>query len=145
MTMAVLFAALMMQAQDEVLRKYEEMDDVNTLFVTKNMLDSVPMEQFDIPGLNQMLQRIQSIKILSSRGGKASKGLGTKVPKKLSGKGFKNMLTTEKQGRDITVLQSKKDPSRVVMVVYQKPQAIVISMQGDFDDLKDDLNTIRKE
>lgn len=143
LTMAVLFAAMTMQAQDEVLEKYSEMGDVNTVAVTKNMLDRVPMEQFDIPGLNQMLQRIESIKILTSRGDKAGKKMGTKLPKQLSGKGFKEKLTTKKQGRDITVMQSKKDPSRVVMVVYQKPQAIVISMQGDFTNLQEDLKVIK--
>ena len=30
------------------------------------------------------------------------------------------------------MLQSKKDPSRVVMVMYKKPQATVVSMRGDF-------------
>ena len=143
LTLSVLVSALTMSAQDEVLQKYMENDDVNTISVTKNMLDRVPMEQFDIPGLNQMLQRIESIRILTSRGEKVGKKMGTKLPKQLSGKGFKKMLTTQKQGRDITVMQSKNDPNRVVMVVYQKPQAIVISMKGEFSDLKDDLKVIK--
>ena len=145
LTLIVLFATLTMNAQDEILQKYSEMGDMNTTVVTKNMLSRVPLDQFDMPGLSQMIQRIESIMILVSRGDKAGKKLGTKLPKQLSGKGFKTVLNTKQDGRDLTVMQSKKDPSRVVMVMYQKPQAMAVSMQGDFINLEADLEAITSQ
>jgi hypothetical protein len=141
--MFVLLATLTMSAQDEVLEKYSKMGDMNTTFVTKNMLETLPLDQFDVPGLSQMVERIESIKILVSRGDNAGKKMGTKLPGQLSGKGFKTVLSTKKDGKDITVMQSKKDPSRVVMLVYQKPQAIAVSMQGDFSDLDEELENLK--
>lgn len=145
MTLFVLFATLTLSAQDEILEKYSAMGDMNTTFVTKNMLERVPLDQFDVPGLSQMVQRIESLKILVSRGDNAGKKLGTKLPGQLSGKGFKTVLNTKKDGRNITVMQSKKDPTRVVMILYQKPQAMVVSMQGDFSDLETDLEAITSQ
>lgn len=143
MTMVVLFAALTMSAQDDVFEKYSAMGDMNTTYVTKNMLERVPLDQFDVPGLAQMVERIESMKILVSRGDKAGKKLGTKLPAQLSGKGFKTVLSTKDDGRDVTVMQSKKDPSRVVMVVYKKPQAIAVSFKGDFSDLEETLENLK--
>ena len=122
-----------------------DMGDMNTTVVTKNMLERVPLDQFDIPGLSQMIQRIESLKILVSRGDNAGKKLGTKLPGQLSGKGFKTVLSTKKDGRNITVMQSKKDPTRVVMVFYQKPQAMAVSMKGDFSNLEADLDAIKSQ
>lgn len=141
--MAVLFAALTMSAQDDVFEKYSAMGDMNTTYVTKNMLERVPLDQFDVPGLAQMVERIENMKILVSRGDKAGKKLGTKLPTQLSGKGFKTVLSTKDDGRDVTVMQSKKDPSRVVMVVYKKPQAIAVSLKGDFSDLEETLENLK--
>ena len=143
LTMFVLLATLTMSAQDEVLEKYSKMGDMNTTFVTKNMLETLPLDQFDVPGLSQMVERIESIKILVSRGDNAGKKMGTKLPGQLSGKGFKTVLSTKKDGKDFTVMQSKKDPSRVVMLVYQKPQAIAVSMQGDFSGLDEELENLK--
>ena len=143
LTLFVLFATLTMRAQDEVLEKYSQMGDMNTTFVTKNMLESLPLDQFDVPGLSRMVERIESIKILVSRGDKAGKKMGTKLPGQLSGKGFKTILSTKKDGKNITVMQSKKDPSRVVMLVYQKPQAIAVSMVGDFSNLDEELEELK--
>ena len=143
LTMFVLLATLTMSAQDEVLEKYSQMGDMNTTFVTKNMLETLPLDQFDVPGLSQMVERIESIKILVSRGDNAGKKMGTKLPGQLSGKGFKTVLSTKKDGKDFTVMQSKKDPSRVVMLVYQKPQAIAVSMQGDFSGLDEELENLK--
>ncbi len=141
--MAVLFAALTMSAQDDVFEKYSAMGDMNTTYVTKNMLERVPLDQFDVPGLAQMVERIENMKILVSRGDKAGKKLGTKLPAQLSGKGFKTVLSTKDDGRDVTVMQSKKDPTRVVMVVYKKPQAIAVSLKGDFSDLEETLENLK--
>jgi hypothetical protein len=143
MTMAVLFAALTMSAQDDVFEKYSAMGDMNTTYVTKNMLERVPLDQFDVPGLAQMVERIENMKILVSRGDKAGKKLGTKLPAQLSGKGFKTVLSTKNDGRDVTVMQSKKDPTRVVMLVYKKPQAIAVSLKGDFSDLEETLENLK--
>ena len=141
--MAVLFAAMTMSAQDDVFEKYSAMGDMNTTYVTKNMLERVPLDQFDVPGLAQMVERIENMKILVSRGDKAGKKLGTKLPAQLSGKGFKTVLSTKDDGRDVTVMQSKKDPSRVVMVVYKKPQAIAVSLKGDFSNLEETLENLK--
>ena len=143
MTMAVLFAALTMSAQDDVLEKYSAMGDMNTNYVTRGMLERLPLDQFDVPGLPQMVERIESMKILVSRGDKAGKKLGTKLPGQLYTRGFRNVLSTKKDGRNITVMQSKKDPSRVVMLVYKKPKAIAVSMKGDFSNLEEDLESIK--
>ena len=51
--------------------------------------------------------------------------------------GFKTVLTTKKDGSDITVMQSKKDPNSVVILMYKKPQAIAVSLKGDFSDIED--------
>ncbi len=145
LTLLVLFATLTMSAQDEIFQEYSEMGDMNTTYVTKNMLSRIPLDQFDVPGLSQMVQRIESMQILVSRGDKAGKKLGTKLPGQLSGKGFKTVLSTKKDGRDLTVMQSKNDPSRVVMVMYQKPQAIAVNMQGDFTNIEADLEAIKDQ
>jgi hypothetical protein len=90
-----------------------------------------------------MVERIESMKILVSRGDKAGKKLGTKLPGQLSGKGFKTVLSTKKDGRDVTVMKSKKDPSRVVLLVYKKPQAIAVSFKGDFENIEEELDNIK--
>ena len=110
--MAVFFASLTMQAQDELFRKYTDMDDITTRTVGKESLVNLPLDQFNVPGLKNMVDRIEMMTILISTGNKAGKKLGTKLPKQLSGKGFKTVLNTKQDGRDLTVMQSKKDPSR---------------------------------
>lgn len=137
LTMSVLVAALTMSAQDEVLQKYSDMGDMNTTVVTKRMLKNLPLEQFNLPYLSDLIDRIDNMKILVSRGDKAGKALGTKLPGQLSGKGFKTVLTTKKDGSDITVMQSKKDPNSVVILMYKKPQAIAASLKGDFSDIEE--------
>ena len=98
---------------------------------------NLPLEQFNLPYLSDLIDRIDNMKILVSRGDKAGKALGTKLPGQLSRKGFKTVLTTKKDGSDITVLQSKKDPNSVVILMYKKPQAIAASLKGDFSDIED--------
>ena len=145
LTLVVLFTTLTINAQDEIFEKYSAMGDMNTTVVTKNMLERMPLDQFDVPGLSKMIQRIESIQILVSRGDKAGKKLGTELPGQLSGKGFKTVLNTKRDGRKITVMQSKKDPTRVVMILYQKPQAMAVNMKGDFSNLEADLETLTSQ
>jgi hypothetical protein len=140
MTMAVLFAALTMSAQDDVFEKYSAMGDMNTTYVTKNMLERVPLDQFDVPGLAQMVERIENMKILVSRGDKAGKKLGIALPGQLKGEGFKVMQETKINEQNVTVMQSKKDPSKVAIIVYQKPQATAVYMKGNFEDLESDFS-----
>ena len=141
LTWVVLFATLAMSAQDEVLRKYTENDDVNTIYVSKGMLEQVPIDQFNVPGLTEMASRIEHMTILVSRGDKAGKEMGTKLPKQLMSEGFEERYSgdqpdpsdpTGKKRLHVRMLQSEKDPSRVVMVMYDKPHATVVSMKGDF-------------
>lgn len=145
LTLIVLLTTLTTNAQDEIFEKYSAMGDMNTTIVTKNMLERVPLDQFDVPGLSEMIQRIESIQILVSRGDKAGKKLGTKLPGQLSGKGFKTVLNTKRDGRNITVMQSKKDPTRVVMLLYKKPQAMAVNMKGDFSNLEADLEALTSQ
>ena len=121
-------------AQDELLQKYTEMGDVNTTYVSRGMLDQVPLEQFNVPGLSEIARRIDNMKVLVSRGDKMGKELGTKVPKQLLKRGFEEKLNTKREEVTVRILQSKRDPSRVVMVLYQKPHATVVSMKGDFSE-----------
>lgn len=135
MTMLSVFAmSLMAQAQDEVLQKYTEMGDVNTSYVSKRMLSELPAKAFDVPGLSGIVDKIEHMKVLVSRGDKAGKQMGTKLPKQLESVGFKPVVNTVEGGQNIQVLQSKKDPTLVVVIVYAKPQATVVSMKGDFSD-----------
>ena len=136
-----LVATLVAGAQDEVLQKYTEMGDVNTTYVSKGMLEQVSLDQFNVPGLQDMVSRIEAMTILVSRGDKAGKEMGNKLPKQLMGKGFEERYSgdqpdpSDPEGKKrihVRMLQSKKDPSRVVMVMYKKPQATVVSMRGDF-------------
>ena len=135
MMLAVLFTAVAMQAQEDVFSKYSEMGDINTLTVGKASLEKLPVEQFDVPGLKEMIDRIDMMTVLVSMGDKAGKKLGTKLPGQLQGKGFVTKLDTKQDGKDVTVMQSKKDPSRVVVLVYQKPKAVAVYMKGDFSDV----------
>ena len=64
--MSVLVAALTMSAQDEVLQKYSDMGDMNTTVVTKRMLKNLPLEQFNLPYLSDLIDRIDNMKILAS-------------------------------------------------------------------------------
>ena len=41
-------------------------------------------------------------------------------------------LNTKRDGTTVRILQSKRDPSNVVMVFYQKPHATVVRLKGDF-------------
>ena len=83
-----LVATLVAGAQDEVLQKYTEMGDVNTTYVSKGMLEQVSLDQFNVPGLQDMVSHIEAMTILVSRGDKAGKEMGNKLPKQLMGKGF---------------------------------------------------------
>ena len=75
--MAVFFASLTMQAQDELFRKYTDMDDITTRTVGKESLVNLPLDQFNVPGLKNMVDRIEMMTILISTGNKAGKKLGT--------------------------------------------------------------------
>lgn len=119
-------------AQDEVLQKYTEMGDVNTTFITKSRLASMPLSQLQVPGLEHMLNKIESMKVLVSMGDKAGKQMGTKLPRQLTSRGYETRLSTEQDESQVTVLQSTRAPHSVVVIVYQKPHATVVSMRGDF-------------
>lgn len=129
----VLFATVALQAQDALLQKYTKMGDVNTVYVSKGMLDQVPLGQFDVPGLNDFVSRIEYMTFLVSRGDKAGKEMGNKLPKQLMKQGFEEKLNTMHEKQNIRILQSAKDPSCVVLVVYEKPHATVVSMKGNFE------------
>ena len=133
LTAVVLLAAVAMQAQDKLLKKYTAMGDVNTVYVSKGMLASVPLDQFDVPGLKDVASRIENMTVLVSRGDKAGKAMGNKLPNQLASQGFEEKLNTKREKQSIRVLQSSKDPSRVVIVVYEKPHATVVSMKGNFE------------
>lgn len=128
-----LFAAVALQAQDALLEKYTEMGDVNTVYVSKGLLDQVPIDQFDVPGLKDVVSRIEHMTILVSRGEEAGKKMGNKLPKQLKRLGFEEKLNTMHEKQNIRILQSAKDPTCVVLVVYEKPQATVVSMKGNFE------------
>ncbi len=128
-----LFAAVALQAQDALLEKYTEMGDVNTVYVSKGLLDQVPIDQFDVPGLKDVVSRIEHMTILVSRGEEAGKKMGNKLPKQLKSLGFEEKLNTMHEKQNIRILQSAKDPTCVVLVVYEKPQATVVSMKGNFE------------
>jgi hypothetical protein len=132
MMLTVLVASLAMQAQDKVLKKYTKMGDVNTVFVSKSMLSEIPLEKLDVPGLAEVFDQLESMTMLISRGDKAGKEMGTKLPRQLMAAGFEQVMETERNGWHIRVLQSKEDSSRVVMVLYDKPHATVVSMKGNF-------------
>ena len=134
--MAVFFASLTMQAQDELFRKYTDMDDITTRTVGKESLVNLPLDQFNVPGLKNMVDRIEMMTILISTGNKAGKKLGTALP----GEGFKVMQETKINEQNVTVMQSKKDPSKVAIIVYQKPQATAVYMKGNFEDLESDFS-----
>ncbi|MBO4674176.1 MAG: DUF4252 domain-containing protein [Bacteroidaceae bacterium] len=137
---AVLFASMTMQAQDELFRKYTDMDDITTKTVGKASLQNLPFDQINVPGLKNMIDRIEAMTILISTGDRAGKNLGTKLPSQLKGKGFKVMQETKLNGQNVTVLQSKKDPSKVAIIVYQKPHATAVYMEGNFEDLESDFS-----
>lgn len=131
--LCTLCASVSMLAQDEVLQKYTEMGDVNTTYVSRGMIDQLPYDQIGVPGLENIARRIDNMKVLVSRGDKAGKEMGNKLPRQLMKRGFTEQFNTKQEdGQSVRILQSKRDPSRVVMVIYQKPHAIVISMKGDF-------------
>ena len=138
--MAVFFASLTMQAQDELFRKYTDMDDITTRTVGKESLANLPLDQFNVPGLKNMVDRIEMMTILISTGNKAGKKLGTALPGQLKGEGFKVMQETKINEQNVTVMQSKKDPSKVAIIVYQKPQATAVYMKGNFEDLESDFS-----
>lgn len=130
----LLCTTLMVHAQSEILQKYTEMGDINTTFITKNRLASLPLDQLNVPGMESMLDKIESLTLLVSKGDKAGKKLGTKLPGQLSSHGYDTKLSTVQDGQRITIMQSRKDPQSVVVILYKKPQATVVSMRGDFSD-----------
>ena len=133
--LAVMLSAMSMQAQEEVFSKYTEMGDISTFTVSRASLEKLPLDQIDVPGLKNIIDRINMMTVLVSMGDNAGKKLGTKLPGQIAGKGFETKLKTKKDGKDITVLQSKKDPNKVVIVVYQKPKAVAVYMKGEFCDV----------
>ena len=134
MVLAVLMMSLAAQAQEKVLQKYSKLGDVNTVYVSGSMMSQMPLDQLGVPGMANLVSRLESMKVLISRGDKAGKQMGTKLPKQLTANGFELVLNTKKDGHTILVLQSKEDPSSVVTVIYNKPHATVVSMKGDFSD-----------
>lgn len=126
---SVLLTALVMQAQDEVLHKYTEMGDVNTTYVSKGMLEQVPIDQFNIPGLDGIISKIENLTLLVSRGDKAGKDMGKKLPRQLERKGFKTQVDTKRDDTNIRILQKETDPTRLVIVFYEKPHATVVSLK----------------
>ena len=128
----VAVAAMAVQAQDDVLRKYKEMGDVNSTYVSKGMLDSVPLDQLNVPGLSEIISKIENMTLLVSMGDKAGKAMGTKLPGQLMSHGFAERMNRTEGKRSVRVFQSEKDPKRAVMVLYEKPRAVVVSLTGDF-------------
>ncbi len=138
--MAVLFASLTMQAQEEVFLKYTQMDDITTKTVGKESLQKLPFDQINVPGLKNMIDRIEMMTILISTGDKAGKKLGTSLAGQL--KGFVVRHETKVEGSNVTILQSKKDSSKVVIIVYQKPHATAVYLKGNFEDLENDFSRL---
>lgn len=135
LTLTLFTAAMAMTAQDEVLQKYTEMGDVSTTFITKNRLEQMPLAELGIPGMEDLLSKIETMKMLVSMGDKAGKAMGTKLPKQLVSHGYNTLLDTEQGGKQIRLMRSTKDPHSVVIIVYQKPKATVVSLKGNFEGL----------
>ena len=129
-----LFVALAMSAQDEILQKYTEQGDVNTIYVSKGMLSQIPLDQFDVPGLKELVGKIDHMKILVSRGDNMGKKMGTKLPKQLASKGYVTRFDKTQDGKQVRIMQMPKDPTHIAIIVYAKPQATVVSMKGDFSE-----------
>lgn len=130
--LAALLLSLTAQAQESVLQKYKRLGDVNTLVVTRKMMSELPLDQVEVPGLRDMLRRIDEMTLLISRGDRAARLMSSRLVRQMKGAGFEQVLETTKAGHLVRVLQSTDDPSRAVLVVYQKPHATVVSMRGDF-------------
>lgn len=128
----MLLLSLTAQGQESVLQKYKKLGDVNTLVVTRKMMDELPLDQVSVPGLQDMLRRIDEMTLLISRGDRVGRLMSNRLVRQMKAIGFEQVFATVKQGQLVRVLQSKEDPTRAVLVVYQKPHATVISMKGDF-------------
>ena len=131
-------ATVRTQAQDKVLDKYNEVDDVLKSYVTRNKLDHLTEQQraeLDIPGLAELTDRIESVRILSSDKLKASKDLRQRVPKALAREGFEQAMRVRPEGRtaEVTMLRHPERSGVVVFVVTDGPKTSVVCVKGRFD------------
>ena len=133
--LAALLIATGVWAQHELLQKYTEMADVNTTFVTKGRLSQIPLAQLSVPGLDEMVSKIENLTFLVSRGDKMGKTMSTKLPRQLSHRGFETKVFQRQNGKDVTIMQSGTDPRQVVIILYDKPKTIVVSIVGNFEDV----------
>lgn len=132
---SVLFATLTMQAQDQFLQKYTTWGDVNTIHVTKNLMDHFPTEHFSyVPGLSMLLPNMESMTALESRGDEAGKKMGKNIPSQLARRGYETCVDYCQDKQKVTVMRSTENPSNIVLIVYKKPHATVLSMKGRFSD-----------
>ena len=130
--LAALLLSLTAQAQESVLQKYKKMGDVDTYVVTRNMMSQLPIDQVTVPGLQDLLRRVDEMTLLLSRGDRAGRLMNNRLVRQMKSAGFDQVFATMRDGHLVRVLQSREDPSRAVMVVYRKPYATVVSMKGDF-------------
>ncbi len=133
LSFVLLLAAINVSAQEEVLKKYSALGDVNTISVTKGMLASLPVDQTELPLVGKVMSKIENMKILSSDKSKAAKELHTKLPNQLLNKGYEvKFKTKQSKNKELLVLQSETDPNSIVIVNWDKPKTIVVSLHGNF-------------
>ncbi|NLV52766.1 MAG: DUF4252 domain-containing protein [Bacteroidales bacterium] len=136
LALAVFFASIAIQAQEKIFLKYSEMSDVNTATLGKKSLESMPLDRFDVPGLSQLVSKIEYMRVLTTVGNSVGKKIGTKMAGDLEKIGMEKMFATKKDGKDVTILQNKKEPNNMVIIVYDKPHAIAVHVKGDFADIE---------
>lgn len=129
-------AALGATAQDEVLDRYVDNDEVQKTTVTPDMLDSMPAEamgNLELPVVKMMKDRIKSLRLFSSDKPKAEKQLRVKVPKELEKQGFVTVLQSDMNGSSVRMMRYRDDLTRLVLIVTSGKKTTVVSMKGSFD------------
>lgn len=133
MLFAVLFSfATALSAQEAALRKYTVMDDVKTTSISKGMISLLPLGNLDSYGLGRIIDKIESLQVITTNKKKIAKKMVKKLPKELLADDFDVKISTKQAGKDIRVMQKNSDLSAVVVIISELPTATVINVKGDF-------------
>lgn len=130
----MLFAmATAMHAQEAALRKYTVLDDVSTTTISKGMIGLLPKDNLGALGIGKILDKIENIQLITTSKSKISKKMYKKLPKALIKEDFDVKLNTKQGMSNIRIMQKSSDLSRVVAIIYNKPQVTVVYLKGSFE------------
>lgn len=132
---AMFVAVAVMSAQEKALRKYTVMDDVKTTTISKGLISLLPTSALQSFGIGKVLDRIESVQVISTDKKKIAKKMFKKLPKELMKEDFEIKVKTKQTGKDICIMQSTTDIDKIVVIMSELPTSTIFSVKGNFADM----------